>query len=52
MPPQTLPITIRFRTEHKPATPEHLAQVAANHFRPKGVKFIKEELVIEIWPQP
>lgn len=44
--PQTLEVTLVFKTKHNPGTPLHLLQIAKNYFRGKGVKL--EGDVIEI----
>mgnify|MGYP000865841556 len=48
MPQQQLTITVHFKTEHKPGTPDHLAVILENYLRAKGVMFNREGLVIEI----
>lgn len=48
MNPQELPITIRFKAEHKPGNEQHLAVITERYLQAKGVTFNREELVIEI----
>jgi len=36
--PQTLPITVVFKVEHSPDTPEHLQMVLKSYLEGKGIK--------------
>lgn len=44
---QTLTVTIVYKVEHSPGTPDHLASIARNYFEGKGLT-LTNELTIEI----
>jgi len=39
MTPQTLQITITFKVEHKPGSPDHLNAILEAYFKGKGVDY-------------
>lgn len=47
MKPQELTITVKFLTEHKPATPEHLYQILKAYLEAKGIT-LKEDLTFDV----
>lgn len=46
--PQELQITLRFKTQHSPDNPIHLAQVARHYLEQKGCGVLSDDNVLEI----